>query len=67
MTPQELGAGMWKLFENEQVTGEGGTIEGPTIVRVLEFPDMDKLLVQAGKQKVEVEGSDFVEAVQLKA
>jgi len=45
------------------VEGAGGVIKGPKIVRVHEFPDQKKLLVQAGPVSVEVDGTDFEAAV----
>jgi len=58
---------MWKLLPGEYVNGPGGLIEGPKIVRVWEYPDEQKLLVQSGSLKVEVEGSDFSLAVKSKS
>lgn len=60
MSPEQIGnSNMWILYEGESVVGSGGEIKGPVTVRVSEFPDDRKILVQAGKIKVEVDRSDF--------
>jgi len=68
MAPESLGSNFWQLGPDEKVSGEGGTIEGPKIVRVHEFDDKGKalLMVQAGDEKVTVNGSDFKAVVQKK-
>lgn len=59
MPPDHVDSNLWKLREGETVEGAEGVIKGPAIVRVHEFPDQGKLLVQAGPILVEVDGSDF--------
>jgi len=63
MPPDHLASNFWELREGETVEGAGGVIKGPKIVRVHEFPDQKKLLVQAGPVSVEVDGTDFEAAV----
>lgn len=63
MPPEHLINNMWRLFEGEFVTGEGGTIEGPKMVRVHEL-EGGKLMIQAGNEKITVEVTDFEAAVQ---
>lgn len=68
MAPEQIGnTNMWRLFEEEEVVGNGGVINGPTIVRVFDFPGQDTLLVQAGSRKIEVEGTDFAASVRRKS
>lgn len=58
--PEKIaGTNMWRLFEGECITGIGGTIVGPIIVRVYEYPDLNRMLVQVDPLKVEVEGTSF--------
>lgn len=66
MTPTEMGGNMWRLDEGEFVSGEGGTIEGPKVVRVFEYPEIDELLVQAGGKKVAIKATNFSSVVQKK-
>lgn len=68
MAPEHLGLNMWRVSESEFIVGTNGQrLEGPVVVRIREFPDFGesgRLGIQAGSKYLEVEGLDFVGAVQ---
>ena len=61
MAPEWIAGNMWRVKEGETVSGEGGEIQGPAVVRVHRFEEMDRVLVQWGKYKIEADAGVFDE------
>lgn len=58
MAAQRIGnSNMVKLEKGERVSGAGGEVEGPAIVRVHTFGgQINAVRVQAGEKEIEIEG-----------
>lgn len=64
MSPEYLGSNLWELFPGESVVGTSGQqIKGPLVVRVHQFPDVERLRIQSGAEALEVKGSNFADIV----
>lgn len=62
MPPEQIiaGSNLWSLPAGERIVGTNGHIDGPAVVRVAEYPDVNKMLVQSGGDKqIEVPGLDL--------
>ncbi len=65
MSPEHLGGNMWRINENERVTGRTTTgeytLNGPVIVRIHEFTNHGLMSIQGPPTApvIELDGLDF--------
>lgn len=69
MSPEHIAGNMWRLLKDEYIIGRYGneeaTLAGPQIVRIYEYPELEKFSVQ-GKITIEVDGINFEVTVKKK-
>lgn len=72
MSPEHLIGNMWRIKENESVTGRTTTgeytLNGPVIVRIHEFTDHGLIRIQGPSTApvIELDGLDFAAHVKVK-